>query len=226
MSDSNVQNPDGQPEAGQDAGNAGFQKRIDELTAARYEAEGRAKAIAEEAQRNQERLMAQFQALQAQQVQSQPQANPFADLDPTLAKALEAISAKQSAQIEALQRTIAAQASANAVEQAAGNVGTQDPNVKRRAAELAAAWTREGRQGWNPEDAVLYAEGEALRAARIAAQRDPLGRFQPAQFQGQAPRQNFQPQSATPALPSNFDSLSPSAQIEILKKRGVDDIPF
>lgn len=226
MSDSNVQNPDGTPDAGQDA-NTGFQKRIDELTAARYEAEGRAKAIAEEAQRNQERMLAQFQQqLQAQQVQSQPQANPFADLDPTLAKALEAISAKQSAQIEALQRTIASQAAANAVEQAAGNVGTQDPNVKRRAAELAAAWTREGRQGWNPEDAVLYAEGEALRAARVAAQRDPLGRFQPAQFQGQAPRQNFQPQSAQPELPANFDSLSPSAQIAILQKRGVDDIPF
>lgn len=227
MSDSDTQNPAGQPDAGQPevAGvNPGLQARFDELTAKRYEAEARAKAVAEQAQLNQERMLAELNALRASQVQSQPSADPYADLDPNLAKALQHVTAQFGTRIETLQRQLQAQTQAAEIQTVAAQQGVQDEAVKARATALIQGWAQKGLQ-LSSYDAMIFAAGEAALAAAKQAPRDPLGRFQGAQFSGQSPQVATQQQGPKP-LPANFANLPPKQQEKLLAERGVDDVPF
>jgi len=218
--DNGGQNDSGQTQSQEGAGNPGFQARIDQLTAARYEAEARAKAATE----MQERLLAQLQAAQANQAPPPPGVDPLAELDPQLAKALQHVTAKFETQIGALTRQLTAQTQLNEIQQVAARHGVQDEAIKQRAAALAQGWAQKG-MPINADDAMIFAAGEAALAANRQAPRDPLGRHQGTTFSGQAPRVQTSSQGPKP-LPSNFDSLSPQTQEKLLKERGVDDVAF
>lgn len=222
--ESNTQDNGGQNESGQagadEAGqNAGFQKRIDELTAARYKAQ----AEAEAAQKMQERLLAQLQAVQAQQVQPQAVADPLSELDPALAKALQAVTSKFETQIGTLKQQLVAQSQATEIQQVAAARGVTDDAIRQRAVVLAQQLSAKGIP-LNAEDALRFAIGESVMNGNQAP-RDPLGRFQGAQISGQAPRQQTPP-TGPKALPNNFERLSPTQQEKLLADRGVDDLPF
>ena len=222
------------PEAGQDtpgeqsteqessnpAVPTGFQARINELTAARREAERRVS--------EQEKQIAELVRLASANVQRAPVEPklPELEIDPDQQKILDAYRARYvNPEIEGLKQTIknltAQFGSARAQEAAETMVG--DPEVAQRASQLIQGWQQAGLQGWTAEDAVKYAAGEKA-IADLNRTRQAKGARQ--QFNGQGTpvvtgHSTGQPPNPVGTLPANFDSLPVEKQLEILEKRGV-----
>lgn len=148
----------------------GIQKRIDELTAEKYEARRAAEALQQqnaELTNNLARLMAQ--QVEARYEQARPQA-PDVEIDEGTRKILDAYVAPK---LGAQERTIRALQEQLAQAEYAQAAAKFEPLVQARAKDLMNAWSRGGQTGWTPQDALIYAQGElALRTPR-----DEKGRF-------------------------------------------------
>lgn len=180
------------------AGNEGFQKRIDELTAARHDAERRA-----------QQMQAQYEALAAQQPQPTPQ--PPVQIDPNIAAQMQALMGPMLQQLQQgyqqLQQTMGHQQLQQSVQQ------LQVPEqVAKRAADIMREYGLRN-QYVAPETARRYALGELWEQEQLAKLKDTT-------------RQNFNGHgapltssgvpaalSAGPARPANFDSLPLNEQL-------------
>lgn len=197
---------------------AGFQKRINELTAKRHAAEDRA----QEAERRYQELMLQTMQQIAAPRHEAPQA-PQVDIDPDLRKALDAYVGPMKQNFEAEIR--AAQARAAAAEMRAV-MQSVPPQIAKRAQEVWANWQARGLDrtaGVTPEQAVTWAKGEAFDALQTQPAPQQRPQWNPAPPNG-APQSLVPPPSnssngAGPALPANYDDMSPEKQLEFLEKR-------
>lgn len=200
---------------------AGFQRRIDQLVARNHASEAQIAA-----------LSAQLAEMGARVAvggpQGAPAADPYAELDPTLASAFRAVSKNMEDRVA----QIAAKFDAVTQGQSAGQIANSrglPAELAKRAAQLAEAWRANGLEKFKPEDAVTFAVGEAVAAGTYNPQgrsRDVQGKFAPTQpaigAQGALP--DLRPQQKP--LPTNFESMSPEEQLRLLDERGVGDIPL
>jgi len=212
----------------------GVQKRIDELTAARRQAEEALKAR-EQALIEQSAKMAEM-AMQLQQRQAAPApvAVPedplvkFKDqLDPVAAQAIQAAVEATRRQMEAQFAPMIQQQAAQLAQMAVLNEASAIPNlpkeVRDRAAERAAAWKAAG-LSFSPGDAITFAlgeyqKGQLLKAAPVAGYA-PSGI--PTVTQGTIPT----PPVQRSALPQNFDALPRQQQNALLEQSGLLDQPI
>lgn len=212
---------------------SGVQKRIDELTAARRQAEERERAVQQQLMETTAQ-MAQL-AMQARQAQQPPPAPPpdplaqFKDsLDPTTAQAIQAAVEATRRQMEAQYAPMFAQQAAQmagyAVQAEAANIKGLPAEVTQRAAILAADWRSRG-INLPVGDAINFALGEYQRGqltkAAAVSGYDP-SRQPPATIQGFTPA----PQTQTRALPQNFDQLNRAQQNAALEAAGILDAPL
>lgn len=197
----------------QDEGQNGIQKRINQLTAKMYEKDNTIAQLTEQLVR----MSAQGVP---QQQQAQPEQNLYEGLDQASAAILQKVvgnlEAKFQARVAALEGTIASASSA----QIAKSQGLPDAIIQR-SNELVAEWKKRG-YGFNPQDAVDFAVGEAIRAGTYMPRaRASNGQFAPANpvLGGQSAPAPVSP--VTRKLPSDFDSLPPAKQVELLEASGI-----
>lgn len=193
----------------------GIQKRIDELTAKfRGEQEANQHLLAQ----NQE-LMRTIAQIAEKNIAATYEAAPQVEVDPEDRRKVEAVFTPYMRKLESMVQQLSSQVASSQVASVAQG---EDPRVVQRAQELMRGWRSAGKQGWEPQDAVIYARGEVatLDATKAAKARDERGRFagQAPPLQGTgAPPPITQPQ--TGALPANFDSLDIDRQLDLLEKR-------
>lgn len=200
--------------------NAGFQKRIDELVAKHADAQRRAEELSIINTQQMQMLMNQA----VPQVQSQgPQPGELPpellqQVDPTLLKVIEAMTAKQSAQFQQVIARLEGQQAQQAFQQRAASL---PPEVVANGQKLMNDWRRAGLQGWTPEDALTYAMGQIYQKALATKgqNRDALGRFNAASqgdqiieqgaSGGGVPESGVQPQPQS-QIPQYADQSHPS----------------
>ena len=131
---------------------AGFQKRIDKLTAEKYDAERRAA----EMQQTVLNLMAQQATVQQQQARP---AEPAIEIDPEQKRIFDAMMAPVQAQF---QRQLSQQAAMTADFQLAAIVSGQHQAVQARTKAIWDGWKAQGlhTQGATVQNALTYALGE------------------------------------------------------------------
>lgn len=211
----------------------GVQKRIDELTAARRQAEEREKALQTQLMETTAQ-MAQLamQARQAQQPAPQAPVDPLAQfkdaLDPTVTQAIQAAVAetqrRMQAQYEPMFAQQAAQMAGYAVQAEAANIKGLPPEVTQRAAVLAADWRSRGIQ-LPVGDAINFALGEYQRG-QLSKAAAVTGYDPRTQAPGTIPGFTPPPQTQVRALPQNFDQLNRSQQNAALEAAGILDAPL
>lgn len=199
-------------------GNApsGFQARISELTAHRREAERRAEEYAAKLAERDQQIAELVRSVTSRQ---QPEPEPDLNLDPEQKRILDVYMSRATKplqqHIEQLTTQLGMQRAQSAAEQLTG-----DPEIANRAAQLMVGWQKQGYTGWTPEDAVVYAAGQAaLNERKKAGQaRNARSAFnsEPAVIPGHS--QTVTP-NPTSALPPNFDDLPVEKQLEILERR-------
>lgn len=193
----------------------GVQARIDELVRKQHEMESRFSA----------ELRAKDEFIQNLMIQTAGggqggQQQPAVDIDPDLQKQIEAVTQPYIKRLEQVMQRVESGLGQQQI-RAFGN--GEDPRVVQRAEALLVGWRKAGLQ-FSPEDALTFARGEIAKAdaSKNNQSRNARGQFnalsesvithQGGQTQNPAPRGND-------ALPQDFDSLSPSKQLEILEKR-------
>jgi uncharacterized protein YdhG (YjbR/CyaY superfamily) len=222
------------PTSPENTENAGIQARINELTAARRQAEEQVK-LQQQQLIEQSAKMAEM-ALQQRTAQApapQPQVDPLAQfkdqLDPVAMQAIQAAVAETQRRLEAQYAPMFAQQASQiagfAVQQEAAAIPNLPKEVGQRAAQLAAQWRQAG-LSFPPGDALNFALGEyqrgqLLKAAPVAGY-NPAAQTIPAVVPGYA----LPPQAPRTALPSNFDALPRQQQNDILEKSGLLDAPL
>ena len=212
---------------------SGVQKRIDEITAARRQAEEQNRQLqAQLMETSAQMAQLAMQARQAQQPPPQAPVDPLAQfkdsLDPTTAQAIqaavEATRRQMQAQYEPMFAQQAAQMAGYAVQAEAANIKGLPPEVTQRAAVLAADWRAKGLP-FPVGDAINFALGEYQRGqlskAAAVVGYDPRTQ-PPAVIPGYTPV----PQTQARALPQNFEQLNRAQQIAALEASGVLDAPL
>lgn len=135
---------------------AGFQKRIDELTAKSYEAERRHQAEMQELRSLNTQLLSTFAAGQPQPQVQQPQV----EIDPEIKKQMEAYTAPLLQQQQRQMSQVVLQMGQQALEAV---VQGQDPRVAQRTRALYADAVAKGAHithGFTPQQALTWARGE------------------------------------------------------------------
>lgn len=170
--DQNTTNPN--PETNtQPAVNPNVQARFDEMTAQQHELRRQLEA---QALANQE-LMGQLAAISTKLVSShQPSAPavppPPEGVDPNMVNYFaQTMGQQMAAQLTQFKQEISQMV--GGVRQSQEQIEFQQvasqysPVVQQEAAKLLASWKKSGLQGWRPEDAFIYAEGQLARQARL-----------------------------------------------------------
>jgi hypothetical protein len=209
--------------AGESPNHEGFQKRINELTRARHEAERRAEAIASEKDAQINQLIA---SIAAGQRPAAPEQVPQFDFDPEEKKKFDAYHAlkvdpvlKELREQNALLRS---QVGQNQFSQFAAG---EDPRVVQRAQWLLknSNYGKLVQQGVaTPEDVLTFARGEVAKtdAQKNAQSRNALGQFNASAETTLTGQSSAAPKPpASNDLPKDFETLSPNRQAEILEKR-------
>jgi hypothetical protein len=208
------------PEVAQPQVNEGIQKRIDQLTARIHEKDSQVQELTNKLLE----LATRQQTPAAQPLPAAPEVDPLAEygeqLDPVVAKAVKAavgsISKKFETTLAQQQEFFAREMNAMQVQAVAGQYGDVVPQeVRAKAASIAKQY------GTAPDIALKVAFGEhALEQAKKV--RNVAGYVPPSTpiMTGAAPA----PQTRQgPQRPANFDSLSPSQQIQWFETHGFDD---
>jgi hypothetical protein len=202
------QDASGQP--GAVAPESGIQKRFDELTAQRREAERQA-----EHYRLQNEQLLQT-VLQRANQPAEP-AEPPVEISPDERAKLDYLMAPMRKQVEDLNRRHASEISAIKFQTA---IQGQPPQVQERARALFSAWQGDpSKGGWTPQDAVIYARGElGVPSGQAGPVRDERGRFNGGATQL---HQHAIPSSGnqTPAAEPDWDTTPPEKLQEFYAKR-------
>lgn len=139
----------------------GFQRRIDELTA-RFHDERRAR------EQLQDQLTQTLQLVASRaQGEQQPQAPQFDS--PEEAAKFQAVLSPFEQRLAQMERQYQARIDQMSVQLTAQQQGV-DVAVAQRAQQLMNMWQRQGKSGWVPEDAIVYAEAQLAREARSQGQ--------------------------------------------------------
>lgn len=141
----------------------GVQKRIDELTAKIHKRDEQIEALlAKQNDIAQQAMQAMQRPVHVQMPQAPVVEETLAD-DATPAQMAAYFAKQQSKMMEAMSRRIesavgnvAARQYQNEAQQA---LASQDPIVRQEAQTVMSYWQREGKQGWEPIDAIRYAKG-------------------------------------------------------------------
>ena len=214
--------PDGENNEGADQQakeqTEGLQKRIDELTAAKGEAE----------RRLQESTQQQIALLTSQATQRTTEVvDPYPDMDPAIKKFVtETVGQVKRAaeqQIAQLRSSHEADLMARDARQFATQFTGGDEQISNEAATLAKNLRAKG-YAINAEDAAIFALGIAVKEGRYKPGGQTRQQGAPAVL-GAVRSTNLQPQTQAP-LPANFDDLDPDSQLAILNKRGAGNIPL
>lgn len=196
--------------------NAGVEARIAELTAKFREAER--VAADKDAQIA---ALIQAQLANQQAYARQESAQPQVEVDPEFAKAADAY---VSPKLKQLQDTIARLEAATVQAQFAQLQASEPPEVVKRAQELQLAWQRSGKQGWVPQDALVYARGEHYaRQSQANVARTQQQNFN--QASNNVSMASAPTPSPTQGLPKNIDSLPLHERIA-LREKAIADIPW
>lgn len=201
----------------------GFQKRIDQLTAQRHELdrEWQAKYEAQQAQMN--RLLEIMAAGQQAQTHGAPPADPWADVAAEDRARLERVLQAKLSPLERQLAEVTRKYEATTAVQQIQQYAQQDPpQVVQLAQQLMQAWIAQGKGGWVPEDALIYARGKLLpadAAARAAQARNERGQFV-ASAQHVTSTQGPPPPAVRPAqgLPADIDRRAPEEQVALYEK--------
>lgn len=216
------------PDAGNEAGTedqkedktAGLQKRIDELTASKGDADRRAAQF----QQQTIELLARQATQQFQPVE--PAEDPYADLDPKTRKFVEstvgAITKRFEGQIAQMQTRHEVDLLTRGARSKLAAVGADEAMMKE--AEQLAAGLRSKGIPVNEDDIADNVLGRAVREGRYKVGTPAPARGSPATMGGVRSATIAPVQHA--ALPSNFDDLDPDSQLAILNKRGAGNIPL
>lgn len=217
-----AESPSNPGEANQEQ-QSGFQQRIDQLTARMREQERQFQSQLESERTAREQLMMSVLSGQRQQQSQEPE---LPDMDPSERQKFEAMLKPFMQQNQQLSRQVQSLMAGQQVQQAAAKFGAVDPAVLQAASQLAQNWTAGGYSGWKPEDAVVYAMGQAAMQAR----QNPQARNTQGQFT--AAPDVMMAQGAPPAavrqrakIP-DFDTASPEQIIAAFEKSGADDMPL
>lgn len=216
-----AESPSNPGEANQEQ-HSGFQQRIDQLTARMREQERQFQSQLESERSAREQLM--MSVLQGRQTQ-QPTEPELPDMDPSERAKFDAMLKPFMQQNQQLSRQVQALMAGQQVQQAAAKFGAVDPAVLQSAAQLAQNWTAGGYSGWKPEDAVVYAMGQAAMQARQNPQRNAQGQFTaaPDVMMGQAaPPAPVRQRAKIP----DFNNASPEQILAAYEKNGMDDMPL
>lgn len=196
----------------------GLQKRIDELTASKGEAERRAQQL-------QEQTIALLADRATQNFNQPPAEDPYADLDPKTRKFVEstvgAITKRFEGQMAALRNNHEVDLITRGTHRILDSVGA-DESMKKEASALAAGLRSKGIPV-NDEDIADNVIGRAVREGRFKVGGNPV-RGAPATIGGVRAATIAAPAPA--ALPADFDDMDPEAQLAVLSKRGAGNIPL
>jgi len=215
---------EGQSDQANPGQHTGFQKRIDELTAKRYEAERQSQALQAQLLER-EQMMARMMAAMTQ-AQQQQQPDPAADLAPEDRRRIEAT---VSPRMKALEERLAQVTGQLEQQMFATQLNQETPAVQQLAKTLLGQWRQQGLQGWTMEDAVIYARGRLVGqdTSTVTQARNERGQFT-ATAQN-VTRTQSAPPNPTPrvdqGLPANFDKLTAQEQADVLEKR-LEGIPL
>jgi len=194
---------------------AGFEKRINELTA---KFRGAEESIAQKDAQLSE--MVRTVSELAMRQQAPVAAEPPVEIDPEERRRLEAILTPYQKRMEQMMANLESQVAVREVQTVAAQFG--DERLQSRALQLMDAWKKQGFTGWQPRDAVRYAAGELYEADKL---KSASGQNEQQRF-NQLGNNMLTGQSAPPAsiasngaLPTNFDSLPNDKQLEILERR-------
>jgi len=194
--------------------NSGFQKRINELTAARHQAEEEARR---QAAQNQELMT----AILSQQARPAAPAEAAPEFDPEEKRKFDYLLGPMVQRMEQMQRLMEQQVGQVQLRQSVQRVA--DPEIAREAESLYQKWARrDDVKGFNADDAVIYAAGKKYLAAQQAARASHQGLQDfnngaaPPMIQGRPP-----PAAASlePAVPGDIDSWSPEKQADYWEKQ-------
>jgi hypothetical protein len=216
-----AESPNNPGEANQEQ-QSGFQQRIDQLTARMREQERQFQSQLESERTAREQLMMSVLSGQRQQPSQQEE---LPDMDPSERARFDAMLKPFMQQNQQLSRQVQSLMAGQQVQQAAAKFGAVDPAVLQSAAQLAQNWTAGGYSGWKPEDAVVYAMGQAAMQARQNPQRNQQGQFTaaPDVMMGQAaPPASARPRAKIP----DFTNASPEQILAAFEKSGMDDMPL
>lgn len=186
---------------GQAAQPAGVEVRINQLVAEREEARRQMEALQTQAQQRETQYLAMLERMSTQQAQAAQPAAP--EIDPALAAAMQHYLKPMQEQFAQVQQQLYQQNAQMAFQQRAQQ---EDPRVVQQAQTLLAQWKRDGKTGWNPEDALVFARGILGVATTAQQNRDALGRFN-AGAQG-LPGQSAPPPAVTPRTVVELDRSS------------------
>lgn len=208
--------------------NAGFQRRIDELTAARRQAEAEAAAQRDLAAK----LLEQMQQLQERAVQPPPANEPdyYSELGDAGRVVKQAVESAVKRTQDALTRQFSEQYSRLESQmqmqalQAQASVSGLPAEVASRAAAVLNGARQRGLP-LTPDDALKWAYGEALMAGQV----QPQSTRRPGSPAGAAlgaanPPMPTNGTQRPPALPANFESMRPAEQDAWLAKNGLDSL--
>jgi len=199
------------------------QSRLDEVVAKQREAERQAAELQQKMLEQSMRMAEQAAQFQAQFIQAQqrnapaPVDNlaPLRERDPDLARIIEADRAATAAQYGQKLAALEAQMKATEVRLAVSAIPGAPPEVAQAAQTYMQRWAAAGVPA-SADDAINFAWGEFARKqnGRVAGVRDQQNQFQPV-LTSPNPSIPVQ-QSQAPALPANFNQLSPDQQNQVL----------
>ena len=196
---------------------SGIQKRIDELTAQKYEEKRRADAIQQQLLDSQAQMARMMEMITNQQVVA-PQPNPADDLDPEARRAMEALMAPK---YKALEARVAHMDQLLERQEFQARASSEHPDVVARANQLYSHWQKIGAAGFKMVDALVYAKGELAGVDQTAASR---ARNERGQYTASAANV-MQSQSAPPppvartsGLPADIDRRPLDEQLRLYEQ--------
>lgn len=146
------------------------QKRIDELTARSKDYERQNAELNARAQEQSQMLAAILTQRQEAQVPVQKAPELPEGMDPATAQYMQQMFERSLDQrMRPLMAQLGQVQGVSAAQQAAAAASQYGAQVQQRAAALAQNWQAKGLTGFTPEDAAIYAAGEAFRAQHQAA---------------------------------------------------------
>lgn len=210
-------NQAGQGQVAPEGQSSGVQKRIDELTAEKWEAKRRADAIQQQLADSQAQL-AKAMEIMANNQQVQAVASPVDNLDPEARKAIEAL---VQSKVKGYQAQVQEMSQALERQEFATKATGEHPDVVARANQLFLNWQRQGASGFKMIDALVYARGEMAGQDLSAATRarNERGQFA-ASASNVASAQSAPPPPAvrTSGLPADLSQRPLDEQIALLEK--------
>lgn len=198
------------------------QQRLDEVTAARREAERQRDELERKTLELNMKLAEQAALYQAQLAQasfkSQPQVDhlaPLRERDPEMARIMEAQSRAQEEAYRRQLSSLEAHTKSLELKLAVNSIPNAPPDVAVKAEQYLQRWLAAGVPA-TANDAVKFALGEHAEAQlrRVAGVSGVTPPATPVLTQANSPVPSIQPAGAK--LPANFDRLSPQQQDSIL----------